>query len=1454
MRRGLDIKAIFAASAAMFSVVGPSSSAHAQFVGGMPEDDQVIIAYPDDSVLARESLARLQELAAAQVWGEAVRNVQSLLDTEGDRMIEAEGETDLMLPVRARVHEVLLTQPALLERYRAAQSVAAEELLKRGDLETVERSYLLTPAGLTAALRLAQANIEHARFHAAARILESLDRHPDRLASATDAEASARVAALLARYLRDDRTLQLATRFAGDAQRLGKVVEIPDRATVLPELPRSVTVYGSQAAVDVSRVSPEPLEAVSLASNAPAFDAIPESDPWRRSIVLPVVVGNVVYVNDGETFKALDRETLAVRWETRPEWGGPKSNSMDNIYRSFRDTIEDPATVAFSGTARGGVVVGTTGFARGGFRSGDPRVHALDAATGRVLWSVDAAWLDPSLNTGSVRGPAVIDGDTVVVALSKSASVSTRVGSLYMVGLDLYSGEMRWMRLLGSTGLLPWGGAARRADASVVHEGVVYRADDFGLIGAYETTNGRPLWVRRMNAKRPRRTMMAQRVAADPAFSAVVPVIVGGDLFILEPGDAKVLRIDARTGERSGARDASAFNSPVYLLSCGSTLIGVGRSRLAFVDTSDFVNGTIRLSPSIGDPQTSVRDQTILGRVVAAGSRVLVPIASGFSLVDPQDPASVEGVAMEGSGNTICVGGQVIAADSASLRTYAPWERARESLLARIASAPDDATLTMTFVQLAHRAGHTDEIGEMLDRTLARIEPWSADSTGVRSRLFTLLHGIVRDLREAALPAETGAAHPARRASASIETIERVESAMSRCAETSAQRATMFMEIGHLHEARQEDQRALRAYQEIFADAQMSSVVPLPPPMEPGETLDAAGEMERTARDTRSQALSRTEEILRRRGIVDYKAFDLEASAMLALGAEADERTLEDVARRYPFATSSIEAWRSVGRIRGERGDAGGSSRALASGVRTARARAAAGDADVHGVLVQDTLALVSALEGMGRTSEAYRTLRGVVEWTTPEQEAPIRSRLGELRATLELTSGRATIGMSIDPAGEPQVLTGWEVMEPLTPAGPGTPTDVVMMQSPATRRVALFGIDATTGRLGEIWTRPFESLPPSTLAVNLDRTYLFWSSADSGLVEAIDNATGKTSWRSPAFGAVFGPDQPARFPATTQLQTPASGDVRFGDLVVALDDQTVILVERGGRAAAFDAERGEVLWKRLLDMQQVFDVAGGGTQVMIAGATVVSAERVRRPDDTSLVPLILVLDKRTGTTTLSFGGSNAEQTRELGQYVRWVRATRDARFVVGVNDAMLLIEPGQSDPVWVTRPLGLVVPALAAIGNGNVVVLDDTRTPWVYSLTDGSPAPGRVDPGGNGLTYPLRLARVASGVVIGSTGGFMTIDATGTLIGADGLPRDTFALPPVVGENAVVGVSALERRSPQATGGEVVTVYVMEPSTGRVVDRRQVELAGEPRSVAMVDGHVVLSIDNASVVLGTRP
>jgi hypothetical protein len=73
--------------------------------------------------------------------------------------------------------------------------------------------------------------------------------------------------------------------------------------------------------------------------------------------------------------------------------------------------------------------------------------------------------------------------------------------------------------------------------------------------------------------------------------------------------------------------------------------------------------------------------------------------------------------------------------------------------------------------------------------------------------------------------------------------------------------------------------------------------------------------------------------------------------------------------------------------------------------------------------------------------------------------------------------------------------------------------------------------------------------------------------------VEAIDNVSGRTLWKSEEFGALFS-EEPKRV-GDDRFPVPLAGEVRAADLIVSIDDRTLVLVERGGRGAAFDAEDG---------------------------------------------------------------------------------------------------------------------------------------------------------------------------------------------------------------------------------------------------------------------------------------
>jgi len=50
------------------------------------------------------------------------------------------------------------------------------------------------------------------------------------------------------------------------------------------------------------------------------------------------------------------------------------------------------------------------------------------------------------------------------------------------IGLNLYTGGLKWSRLVASVGNQPWGRIGGRPDGAVVHEGIVYRGDEMGLL------------------------------------------------------------------------------------------------------------------------------------------------------------------------------------------------------------------------------------------------------------------------------------------------------------------------------------------------------------------------------------------------------------------------------------------------------------------------------------------------------------------------------------------------------------------------------------------------------------------------------------------------------------------------------------------------------------------------------------------------------------------------------------------------------------------------------------------------------------------------------------------------------------------------------------------------------------------------------------------------------------
>ncbi|MCX5691050.1 MAG: PQQ-binding-like beta-propeller repeat protein, partial [Planctomycetota bacterium] len=153
-----------------------------------------------------------------------------------------------------------------------------------------------------------------------------------------------------------------------------------------------------------------------------------------------------------------------------------------------------------------------------------------------MLWSTDISLLESrrlggreTNSTVAVRGNLVIDGDTVVAAVRRAGQLR-RITSLYLVGLDLHTGAVKWTRLVGGYGTNPWGRTTTRPEGMIADRGVVYRTDDMGVVAAFEAATGRPRWVRLL----PTRASFdfSMRSEQEPApFAMHVPLLRGDRMF-----------------------------------------------------------------------------------------------------------------------------------------------------------------------------------------------------------------------------------------------------------------------------------------------------------------------------------------------------------------------------------------------------------------------------------------------------------------------------------------------------------------------------------------------------------------------------------------------------------------------------------------------------------------------------------------------------------------------------------------------------------------------------------------------------------------------------------------------------------------------------------------------------------------------------------------------------------
>lgn len=1391
---------------------------------------QLAPVYVDDSIVAQEALARAVELVGAGNVAEAARVLQSILDSEPDRVVLVESDDQdphLFESVRSRVNRVLLASPELLAQYRMVEGPRAESLLAAGRLDDAERTRLLTRPGLEAAFRLAQIQLEGGRFEAARLTLAQLEHHPDRRAS----HDAARLARAVARYLTRADVSAWAERWA-----LESGLAEPPTAPAAPP-PRPIRIATDPLSIVEhlpGNADPRPLVSTLLGPLPEGRSALPDptierggvprDDPWT----FPTVYGDMVFVTDGAWVTAFDRYTLATLWRTRAP-GLPEASRAERMMPRQRAGrfLDDAATVA----AGGGVIVASAGMTGAGNRTGDPRVTGYDAATGRVLWSFDVISLDQQLESSAVRGPIVISGDVAVIPIRKRAQAK-RVSSAFLAGVGLHDGQLRWLRLLATAGSMPSAPQERSIGAPVVEGGIVYHSDEVGVGCAIEAATGRPIWVRRFRGEPAWR---GGGVTLSPAWSLRAPVFHGETVYLAEPGGTELLQLALADGTIRARRSLDHFGDPRYFVRVGDYLAAIGISRITFVPFARFADGMVTGPPSFSAP-------AMRGRAMATEDHLVVPVDDGLVIVNPAAPTPTRTIILRGGGNSLILDGQVLIADDSRLNNYLAFEIAEATLERRLSRDPRDASPALILADLAARAGRAELVAPAADRAMAIFDAdvGSQRSRAGRKRLFTSLLAMVSGtLEPSSARREDADAYPTIPLPVVAQLVER----LGACVDSSEQRVEHLLIVGRLEESRAAPARAVEAYQAVLLDDALAAL-----PW-PGAERDASAAAEATRR---------LRELLERSGSLAYVAFDDEAARELAaLGSSPSTLALERFATRYPCAMVTPEALSMAATLHAASGRHTEATRALALAYDAAKAGAAASRAEHAELLPAIACDLLDSLLAGDRPGAALRIGESARSLgATPEVHSRLLASLESARRALLTPVRRPRIGPS--PLLNVQLLDGWELMLPedRSPAATSdTPLEHVMLRSFDQSTIALFTRSAPGDRLVQVWARRVDS-PSDFQLVRLtrDSAMLFSSSPLGGSFELVDIITGRTRWRTPDFHAWFddfGPRRRDDGAMATPLEI-----VRPHNLLHLADRDTFVVAQRAGRIAALSMADGRRLWAEPGRLSVIYDIALGGRYIAVGGSTLRSGPSpTPRGSPTIEQPGILIYETATGRIVHELSADPAWPERTLSGRTRWVRALAGEKFAFGLDDGIMVLDAATGEVAWAVSHLGDTVDAWP-FGDG-VIALDRQRLfrhvrPIGGGRTTESVlnSSNRVDQQG-----PLRLEITGSHAAVLSVHGVVVFDLEGRRVGLDPfeLGREQFVLPAAVDGGVLALQAILSHFGPGEDDGETnqgVRLSRLVLPSGKVLRSDTVTMLASPSEIAAIDGAVLITAAGMTVVV----
>lgn len=1382
--------------------------------------------YVNDSPSAETAISRALEMASVGNVSEAISVLQRTLAESPHAVTPTRRDPNLFISVRERINTILLEDPARLDRYRTLQKAEAEALYRAGQFDRVEREYLLTTAGCDAALRIAQRQIEDARFQAAALTLLQLDRHPDR--ADRRAEQALKLLELATRYFGDtpqDRPLAVASEQALErwADQLGRQAPETSRITQPPS-PPVLSAFEQTPPVSLDGMLSRPLASDALGGPNDLLQSVVSRYANRRlperALVLhaiPTLYRDQVIINDSVSISSWNRFTLKLNWRTRVE----APIIADAMGTSFG--VDDLSSVQVVD----GVVVAVTGLSLSGRSAPERYIIAIDADTGRRLWGTTLADLAIPELAGSVfRGRPSIDQGVIILNTVRH-SREQRVISSSVLGLDLHTGRPLWNRLAASIGVQPYGWNVPAVDASTAGSGLTFRTDTVGVTTAFESATGRVRWVRRhaadgMYTTRTTNPWMNNR-----------PIIHAGLLYTLSPAGDRIVALAPLTGELQSSQASSSWGTPGYLLSSGDHIIAVSEDHIS----ARRYDASLFQQPAANPRQPAeiyaAGPRGIRGRVIPSGDRLIIPTDSGVSIVDipaalahaldpNQSPeAPPIDIRLEHPGQIAVDEGQIVVADDYSVHSYSLWSVADRYLSQAMQADPTDPDPAITFAELSYQADQGEAILPAVDHALRALasDPLSDANDASRTRLFRVILEMISPQR----------ADRAIIVRLSDDTRAELINRLSLTASTPTERVAYLMAAGSYFESAGDIRQAIDMYQRT---------------LESDEFASATVRIDGTGVPAGVEATRRMRRLIADRGRDAYALYDAEAlRARAQLPDSPQPQDFESIARRYPLAEITPELWTRAG-------EAYLDSQRVPLAVFALEEAATAAEiiwpeddprvAEVYSRVIAMMLQhgrINSALDRIRRAQQSGIELSVMIDGTTLGSE-----QLREFAIDLaQRRQRRPAIGADLSPGS---TLEGWVVAKLESPAQE-TRTDRIVMRR-TDSRIGVFAPSQERDSLVQLWGDVRDELP---LRIEGDRLILatVLDRADNvdHIIRCRDLDTGEILWDSAPFRAQF-QLEPLSQPEVSRIpsvQTPLRSRVRMNEITYNFDGGLMVLFERSGRALALDLSDGRTLWSRTELMDVVHDVDAAAGIVVVAGSNLVGEQWFdvnHRPEERA--PIVHVLEARTGRTL--------HTSQEDRSAVRWVRVTPEAEAILGTEAGILALDAHRGMVRWRNESDALLSSRTALPMLGKLLVRAADNSLWFIDPATGSTDPqpidvrGRLDRGFG----RIEIADLTQHFAVSTERGVVILDRQAQVVGADTHADETMVIPAAFGNEHFVHITRDGAPVDPSFYRYRLTVFSL-PGAAAVAESA-VDLQGDPSSVALLDDLIIVSAYRNSVII----